>query len=61
MVILSTSVETDPKLVILQGGAEVELARSQKSLDSVCTAQEQLFNWRLGLDLSTYLFGYLGA
>ena len=44
-----------------QGTVEMELEKTNKSLDKVCTAQEQLFNWTLPVDLSTNLFSYLGS
>eukprot|EP00092_Neocalanus_flemingeri_P077985 GFUD01096920.1.p1 GENE.GFUD01096920.1~~GFUD01096920.1.p1 ORF type:complete len:577 (+),score=127.54 GFUD01096920.1:215-1945(+) len=44
-----------------QGTIETELKKTNKSLDEVCTAQENLFNWTLPVDLSTNLFSYLGS
>jgi len=44
-----------------QGEAEEVLVRSEHSLHVVCTAQEQLFNARLAVDLSTNIFAYIGS
>ena len=44
-----------------QGSEETELQKTKRYLDSVCSAQEQLFNWTFPLDFSTNLFGYLGS
>ena len=44
-----------------QGISQSELLKANKSLDQVCSSQEQLFNWTLPLDFSTSLFSYLGS
>jgi len=58
---LHTNLREHAEALALQGGGEEELTKSQSSLGLLCTAQENLYDWTLALDLSTNLFSYLGS
>jgi len=55
------NIRDNSESLAFQGNVENELKRAKKSLDKVCTAQENLFNWTLPVDLSIKLFSYLGS